>query len=60
MERKQLVTHRYNKFKKIGEISLLKDYYRGKLKTYYFCAFFIFSIHNGLLIESIIKYLDSV
>ncbi|MFZ0446555.1 MAG: acetyl-CoA carboxylase carboxyl transferase subunit alpha [Bacillus sp. (in: firmicutes)] len=25
MEQKQLVTHRYNKFKKIGEISLLKD-----------------------------------
>jgi acetyl-CoA carboxylase carboxyl transferase subunit alpha len=25
MEQKQLVTHRYNKFKRIGEISLLKD-----------------------------------
>ena len=25
MEEKQLVTHRYNKFKRIGEISLLKD-----------------------------------
>jgi acetyl-CoA carboxylase carboxyl transferase subunit alpha len=25
MEKKQLVTHRYNKFKRIGEISLLKD-----------------------------------
>ena len=25
MDQKQLVTHRYNKFKKIGEISLLKD-----------------------------------